>query len=369
MQSHSPAPEPIHVPLPLAPMPDSERSTTPSSSVDRRSVSRGREAFSSGRGGIGNMHRPSGDPASPAQAPEEPISPVRGREATVDPERAKSTGRGGMGNIRSGSRARDASKAVVPEAYPQTASLISDQAANIAEYERYVIEQNEEAARARAVRPLLSHSLVDTILTLWVTQRSSGRGGLGNIKSDSKSRSRSRVPQTPQVLSTGRGGVGNLQPGTNADAELIAQLEEEERVKHAHEGGIHSTGRGGRANLTALPSPPPEPAYAHAHAHEYEATGRGGAGNIRSRSASREQNRSRSASRGPGSRPSSLARMLGKVGLHHTPTTPRDEDEATLAGTGGGGGGAGMSVVTEDEDGELVPPGTRGAGQGERERE
>lgn len=96
------------------------------------------------------MHRPSIDTASPSRPTGEPMSPVRGREATVDPDRAIYTGRGGMGNIRSGSRARSASK--VPENLPQTASLVSNQAADMAEYERYVIQQNEEAQKARAVR-------------------------------------------------------------------------------------------------------------------------------------------------------------------------------------------------------------------------
>ncbi|KAI0777531.1 hypothetical protein BD413DRAFT_181579 [Trametes elegans] len=295
-------------------MAELERSTTASTD---RSVSRGREAFSSGRGGIGNMHRPSVDTASPSRpVTGEPLSPVRGREATVDPERAKSTGRGGMGNIRSKSRARSSSK--VSEQYPQTASLVSDQAANVAEYEKYVLQQSEEAAKAGV--------------------RSSGRGGLGNIKSSSKSRSRSRVPQ---VLSTGRGGAGNLQPGANIDPEYLSQLEEEERLRYAHEGGIHSTGRGGRANLTSLPSPPPEPGSPHPQ--EFETTGRGGAGNIvRSRSASRgpdlDQSRSRSASRGPSSsrdRGSSLARMLNKVGIHHA----HGEEDASPSG---------MTAVAED---------------------
>ncbi|KAH9896738.1 hypothetical protein C8Q73DRAFT_642931 [Cubamyces lactineus] len=299
-------------------MPDSERSVTPSS-TDRRSVSRGREAFSSGRGGIGNMHRPSVDTASPVRANAgEPLSPVRGREATVDPERVKSTGRGGMGNIRSGSRARSASK--VPENFPQTASLVSDQAANMAEYEKY---------------------------------RSSGRGGLGNIKSQSKSKSRSRS-RVAQVLSTGRGGVGNLQPGMNIDAELLAQLEEDERLMYAHEGGIHSTGRGGRANLTSLPSPPLE--ATPAHTHDFEATGRGGVGNIRSRSASRGPggSRSRSASRGPSQskdRGSSLARMLNKVGLHHSGSRGEggDDDSAVV-----GLSPAGMTAVVEDGEAGSV---------------
>ena len=55
-----------------------------------------------------------------------------------------------MGNIRSGSQARNAS--LVPENHPQTASLVNDQAANIAEYERSVVERNEDLMNARAVR-------------------------------------------------------------------------------------------------------------------------------------------------------------------------------------------------------------------------
>ncbi|OJT12373.1 hypothetical protein TRAPUB_11075 [Trametes pubescens] len=315
-------------------MEDSERSVTPSSPSDTRSVSRGREAISSGRGGIGNIHRPSIDTDSPSRPNGEPMSPVRGREATVDPDRAMYTGRGGMGNIRSGSRARSASK--IPENLTQTNSLVSDQAANLAEYEKYVIQQNVEATKARA--------------------RSSGRGGLGNIKSDSKSRSRSRAPKTPQILSTGRGGAGNLQPGENVDAEHLAQLEDEERLRYAHEGGIHSTGRGGRANLTSLPSPPPEPSSPHAH--EYEATGRGGAGNIlRSRSASRgpDHSRSRSASRGPSGskdRGNSLARMLNKVILHQHHDEP---------------GTPGMTALSEDGE-PLADPASAAGGPGSASR-
>ena len=111
----------------------------------------------------------------------------------------------------------------------------------------------------------------------------------------------------------------------------------------------HSTGRGGRANLTSLPSPPLE--ATPAHAHEYEATGRGGAGNIRSRSASRGPggSRSRSASRGPSQskdRGSSLARMLNKVGLHHTGSRGGEgaDDDSAVVGLAP----AGMTAVVED---------------------
>ncbi len=60
-----------------------------------------------------------------------------------------------MGNIRSGSQARSA--AVIPENYPQTASLVSDHAASIAEYERSVVQQSEQ--NTRAVRPSASPAL------------------------------------------------------------------------------------------------------------------------------------------------------------------------------------------------------------------
>ena len=63
---------------------------------------------------------------------------------------ARSTGRGGMGNIRSGSQAR--SIAHVPENYPQTASLVSEHSANIAQYEQSIVQQSQETANARAVR-------------------------------------------------------------------------------------------------------------------------------------------------------------------------------------------------------------------------
>ncbi|KAI0701608.1 hypothetical protein C8Q76DRAFT_234960 [Earliella scabrosa] len=290
-------------------MPDSERADTPSS-PDRRSVSRGREAFSSGRGGIGNIRRPSIDAASPSRAAGEALSPVRGRETAVDPER-RTTGRGGMGNIRSGSQTRTAAVIPVPENYPQTASLVSDHAASIAEYERNVIAQAEQSPRAL----------------------SSGRGGLGNIRSTSESRSRSRPP----IHSTGRGGAGNLQMAANLDPDHLAQLEEEERLRYVHDQGLHSTGRGGRANITALHSPPLEPSSPHPN--EYETTGRGGVGNmVRSRSGSREPayTRSRSGSRGPSDhRASSLARMLNKVGLQ----SPREEAHD---------GAHGIASVTED---------------------
>lgn len=50
-----------------------------------------------------------------------------------------------MGNIRSRSRARANSK--VTEGHPQTASILSEAAANNAEYERNVIQASKDAAK------------------------------------------------------------------------------------------------------------------------------------------------------------------------------------------------------------------------------
>jgi hypothetical protein len=110
------------------------------------------------------------------------------------------------------------------------------------------------------------------------TLHSTGRGGAGNIRSTSRSKSRGASSRlVSPVRSTGRGGAGNITHGVTDVSEL--ELEEEaERKEHFHTEQIHSTGRGGAANLTAVPEPLLEH---HTHPHpEYESTGRGGAGNI-----------------------------------------------------------------------------------------
>ncbi|EMD31986.1 hypothetical protein CERSUDRAFT_88593 [Gelatoporia subvermispora B] len=236
-----------------------------------RSTSRGRDAFlSSGRGGIGNIRQTSQDPT---RADPDNASPARGREPTVNPERVLYTGRGGAGNIRSASNVRSPSRAT-NDTTASTASTL----ATAADYERGVIQNSEEAAKQGV--------------------HSSGRGGLGNIRSPSRSQSRGPA-RTPPVHSTGRGGIGNLVYISPEQPNAIAE-EKVERQRHARaEEGIHSTGRGGLANITSLPSPPPD--YTPPQPTPIaESTGRGGAGNIiRSRSASRgpERSRSRSASK------------------------------------------------------------------------
>ncbi|KAI0694475.1 hypothetical protein C8T65DRAFT_698959 [Cerioporus squamosus] len=89
---------------------------------ERRSVKRG-------RGGTGNIHRRSIDTASPSRPAAALLSPVCERGATVDPERARTIGRGG-----------------------KTATLVSDHAASIAEYEQSVVQQSEQNARACEAR-------------------------------------------------------------------------------------------------------------------------------------------------------------------------------------------------------------------------
>ncbi|KAH9946466.1 hypothetical protein B0H21DRAFT_416527 [Amylocystis lapponica] len=206
----------------------------------RRSVSRGREVFkSSGRGGSGNIRRPSVD-TPPAV---DPAEIARGRDAparkaSTDAERL-STGRGGVGNIQSTSRARGVSRA--PEGSTLTASIVNQQESNLVEYERSVIRARQEAAKA--------------------TKHSSGRGGQGNYTR--KSRSGSRKPKP--VHSTGRGGAGNVRSDSLDDAERDTL----ERVdsERAHEDGSFS-----------LPGSPPQ---------VRDGAG-GGAGSVRSRSASKD---------------------------------------------------------------------------------
>jgi len=209
-----------------------------------RSASRGREAFSTGRGGIGNIRQGSQSrDARPDSGPDD-FSVTRGREPISNPKNLYSTGRGGAGNIRSPSREVGAGP-------------------KIDEEEQAVIDGYVASKEGAPI--------------------STGRGGLGNI---SANRSRSRDPsvsRSSNVFSTGRGGAGNILAGDGAIAE---SLDEDERRKYASEDsahGYHSTGRGGLANITDAPKPPVEHrAPVVAAAHGVHSTGRGGAGNIRS---------------------------------------------------------------------------------------
>ncbi|KLO07377.1 hypothetical protein SCHPADRAFT_836848 [Schizopora paradoxa] len=226
-------------------------------STTTRSRSRGRELYSTGRGGAGNIHRSDSQGGSPRSRviDEDAGSPNRGREPPVHVDHITHTGRGGAGNVRSPSR--------------EPRDFVAEAAQ--ADYEHKVVENADAKPHA-----------------------SVGRGGAGNIQTPPRSRSRdvnADQPRSHSLQSTGRGGAGNITSGAGE----ITKLEEEEdleRANHHHQEGIHSTGRGGLANLTDKPtpyetSPPPYP-HSPAHQQEYFSSGRGGAGNIRSRSASRD---------------------------------------------------------------------------------
>jgi len=238
-----------------------------------RSASRGRGLQSTGRGGVANIRAPSVD--LPRVAGPEDFSDTRGRDPVryLQEDVVTSTGRGGTGNlIRSPSR-EDGCRG-------ETVSINSS-------------PSRPEVRGREYDRDLIS--AIDTAHDTGVY--SSGRGGTGNIvRTDSKSRSRSRDPRDSIINSSGRGGVGNLYVGSPVEKGIL-EVEENERAAYQHPPGVHSTGRGGQANLTPVGVPyveaPVNPYGAnHPHAthqHDHASTGRGGAGNM-DRSRSREPN-------------------------------------------------------------------------------
>ncbi|KAF9475302.1 hypothetical protein BDN70DRAFT_258515 [Pholiota conissans] len=115
---------------------------------------------------------------------------------------------------------------------------------------------------------------------------SSGRGGIGNIahshSRDSNSDAHTAIRHTTTHIShilhpKGRGGAGNNIPEMGC-ADVI---DEEARRSVSQKRGrdtLHSTGRGGFANLSSAAEPAVE---RHSIEHgEYESTGRDGVGNI-----------------------------------------------------------------------------------------
>jgi len=219
-------------------------------STERSQSPRGRDdqVFrSSGRGGAGNMRRTSASREGRSdivyEGPDD-FSSTRGREI-LPSHKVTHSGRGGAGNVRN------------PSTDPERDSR------DIAD-ERQVIVQS---VYADAANP---HSY--------------GRGGLGNI-SNSRSRSRGPAngptnPQPAVVHASGRGGYGNIIAGaSSAGNPDLGRLDEEERRAVAAAkagGGVHSTGRGGAANLTKMQTPKVEQPP-----HEYSVPhGRGGMGNI-----------------------------------------------------------------------------------------
>ncbi|KIY69738.1 hypothetical protein CYLTODRAFT_430286 [Cylindrobasidium torrendii FP15055 ss-10] len=229
---------------------------------------------SSGRGGLGNMRALSSSIERPVDGPDD-FSIPRGREPTVQTAHVYSTGRGGAGNMRSPSRDVDH---VGPDAR-----------------EREIVNEYERRESIDAVH-------------------SSGRGGLGNM-----SRSRSRGPQPSngpvspirRLTSVGRGGIGNIQEGDGIEANLLD--EEERRLRAQHDSAVHSTGRGGIANMAHSPVPGVEQVQ-RKPSEGFQSTGRGGAGNMRDRS----------GSRGPDQRNKSQDGKNRLTELLHKVTHPRD---------------------------------------------
>jgi len=172
-------------------------------------------------------------------------SESRGREGYT------STGIGGYGNIRRTSLSRDFHPDSGPDDIQTTRASPRTSPLRRTPSEQEVVDTHNAANKD--------------------APRSTGRGGLGNI-----SRSRSRGHAVAEVVhSTGRGGMGNIKPGDPVQADI---LDEEERKKLGQHEGIHSTCRGGAANLTSAN----EPAIEH-HGHStagYASTGRGGSANI-----------------------------------------------------------------------------------------
>jgi len=216
-----------------------------------RSQSRGRDVQyqSTGRGGAGNFKR--SESVSRDAVQRDVDGDERGREIFNHPGAPTHSGRGGAGNVRSPSR---------------------DPAVRAAELEAIKHEKD----------------VIEATKALEKTQiHSSGRGGFGNMtvttppttspsRPASTSRSRSR---DPGFISSGRGGAGNIRSESRDTRGDLARLDEEERKAHVHKDDVHSTGRGGWANITHRETPH-EPHNTNVPHDEHHGAGRGGIGNI-----------------------------------------------------------------------------------------
>jgi hypothetical protein len=201
-------------------------------SVSERSISRGRGAFSTGRGGVGNIRQPSQSTDARSESGPDDFSVTRGREPIASQKEIFSTGRGGAGNIRSPSRD------------------IQDPITN--RFEQDVMKEYKKSQEGALV--------------------SSGRGGLGNIH-----RSRSRDLASNPIYSTSRSGFvaddRYVQVASLNGDELnnIHALQEKKPFSYP-------TDRGGNSNTIYMH----EPAVGQSphFGDEYQSTGHSGAGNI-----------------------------------------------------------------------------------------
>lgn len=213
-----------------------------------RSVSRGREYVSTGRGGAGNFVR--GESETRGRVSRERDGDERGRELSPS-QKVTHTGRGGAGNVRSPSREPGAIR-------------------------EELIQEREaiEAAKAPADGATFS----------------TGRGGLGNIvanKSPSRERTGGRSvsrdpPAGKRYTSSGRGGRGNIHTPPVQSQQELEKLDEDERVAAggADHHELHSTGRGGAGNLTSAEDADAHPTAEVPTEEGIHSHGKGGYGNI-----------------------------------------------------------------------------------------
>jgi len=164
-------------------------------STSNRSVSRGRQPFSTGRGGSGNIRQPPETTDAKLESGPDDFSQTRGRELKVPvynsskAPQSYSTGRGGVGNMSS------------PTRDPQKRSIKEE-------------EVIEEHLKSQIGAPV-----------------SSGRGGLGNI-----SRSRVRDAGLVENIATGKSSLDK---------------------RHENDIKDHSIGGGSNANITTTNHEPP----------------------------------------------------------------------------------------------------------------
>ncbi|KAF9074997.1 hypothetical protein BDP27DRAFT_97469 [Rhodocollybia butyracea] len=145
-----------------------------------RSLSRGRQLISSGRGGMGNMHTASVD-SRPQTGPDD-LSITRGRDLAINPDRVLSIGRGGAGNIRS----------------PSCHSPVTPQAIDLRQQELLKAEGGDRTQLVSFGRGGLGNM-----------GRSPSRGALLNQENSEITAVRSRVPtQNPAEARRGRAASG-----------------------------------------------------------------------------------------------------------------------------------------------------------------
>ncbi|TFY67394.1 hypothetical protein EVJ58_g1662 [Rhodofomes roseus] len=156
-------------------------SSSTSLSTSSTSSSSSRRTRSSGRGGVGNIKFSSNECLTIDETAEhdDDVSTVNGREApAAKPDSTCSTGRSGAGNIISTTIMRRASRVTKPGDHTLTAALVAAQEETHARYERMLVIESREAARH--------------------TRHTYGRGGAGN----SASLTKPKVPKPPKIAKT-----------------------------------------------------------------------------------------------------------------------------------------------------------------------